>query len=215
MSLPRENTMPALSPLPQQNSPQPRTSGRLRAQPVAVSDPRRAETEAFIQAVFQNRYGAQVPRFAPQLLRLEQDSRIVAAAGWRGAGDEALYLERYLDAPVEAHIRHLAGQEVTRMHIAEVGNLATVRSGAGVRMVFFLAQQLHRNGFDWVVFTATSELIGILTRMGMPPLALQLADPDRLGDEALAWGRYYETRPVVVAGRIRQALSRATCEEES
>lgn len=167
---------------------------------------RRDETETFIREVFQRRYDARVPAFAPELLMLEQGERIVAAAGWRGAGASPLYLERYLDAPVEIHIASLGGQDVPRHRIAEVGNLAAVKPGSGVRMILSLAEQLHQSGYEWVVFTATDELIRILTRMGMPPLALQVADPARLGDEARAWGRYYDTRPVVVAGRIRQGL---------
>ncbi len=206
--------MPALSPHPRQCSYQPPASGRLQAHPVPTTDWRRAETEAFIGAVFQRRYGARVPSFSPELLRLEQDRRIVAAAGWRGGAQDALYLERYLDVPVESHIRHLAGHEVARERIAEVGNLAVTRTGLGVRMIFLMAQELHQRGYEWVVFTATSELIGIFTRMGMPPLALKLADPARLGGEARAWGRYYETRPIVVAGRIRQALDRFASLEE-
>jgi hypothetical protein len=72
-----------------------------------------------------------------------------------------------------------------------------------------LAAHLDRLGFEWVVFTATSELIGILRRLGLPPLALASADPDRLGEKAHQWGSYYATHPVVVAGRIRLALEKA------
>nr|WP_265944445.1 thermostable hemolysin [Dechloromonas sp. A34] len=58
------------------------------------------------------------------------------------------------------------------------------------------------------VFTATGELIRIFAKLGLPLLALAPADPARLGSEAGAWGSYYETAPVVVAGRIRWAFER-------
>ena len=42
----------------------------------------------------------------------------------------------------------------------------------------------------------------------VPLLALAKADPTRLGAAAADWGSYYESAPVVVAGRIRLALER-------
>ena len=48
----------------------------------------------------------------------------------------------------------------------------------------------------------------IFSRLGLPLLAIAAADPARLGDAVGAWGRYYETQPVVVAGRIRRASER-------
>jgi len=59
-----------------------------------------------------------------------------------------------------------------------------------------------------VTFTATRELIGIFSRIGLPLLALRQADPACLRDQAGQWGDYYDQEPVVVAGRIRLALER-------
>ena len=192
----------------------PRLSGPCRrgaeidASAVATGSPQRAEAEAFIRAVFARRYDARVNGFAPDLMLLRQAGRIVAAAGWRGAGDGALFLERYLDTPAEAHIGRLAGQPVARERIAEVGNLAAAMPGGGARMILCLAGHLHDLGYEWVVFTATRELVGIFAKLGLPPLALAPADPARLGEAARDWGRYYDAAPVVVAGRIRLALER-------
>lgn len=168
----------------------------------------RPTAEAFIREVFAEHYQARVSSFAPTLTLFEQATQVVAAAGWRSAGDEALFLERYLDAPIEHAVAQLAGQQVTRDRIVEVGNLATTRQGSSVHVIFQLAEHFHRSGFEWVVFTATHELVRIFTRLGLPLLALAPADPSRLGDEAAAWGSYYDTRPVVVAGRIRLGLER-------
>ena len=175
---------------------------------IALDSPRRNETEAFIRGVFANRYAARVSSFAPDLMLLEQSERIAAAAGWRGAASGPLFLETYLDEAVEGHIARLAAHPVAREHIAEVGNLAAATPGGGARMILALAEHLDRLGFEWVVFTATQELIGIFAKLGLPPLALAAADPARLGDAASDWGGYYDSRPVVVAGRIRVALER-------
>jgi hypothetical protein len=165
--------------------------------------------KSFIADVFQRRYGAEVTAFAPNLMLLEQHERIIAAAGWRPADTEALFLERYLDIPVEQAVARLAGQPVQRERIVEVGNLAAEKPGATIHLVRTLAAHLHQLGYEWVVSTVTTELAGIFARLGLPPLALAPADPARLGAGAAAWGRYYDTAPVVVAGRIRPALERS------
>lgn len=176
-------------------------------QAVPLAAPGRGACERFVQDVFARRYEARVSRFAPELFALEQAGRLRAVAGWRGAQDGPLFLERYLDLPAEDLISRLAGAAVPRRRIAEVGNLAATLPGSGVRLMLDLAHELDRRGYEWVIFTATQELIGLLTKLGLPPLALATADPARLGDAAREWGRYYDTRPVVVAGRVRRAFA--------
>jgi hypothetical protein len=171
-----------------------------------VGAPRRAQAEAFIGDIFRRHYGAEVRSFAPNLMLLEDSGRITAAAGWRCAGEDRLFLETYLDAPIETIVARLAGQPVRREAIVEVGNLAADRAGGSVDVILNLARHLDRLGYEWVAFTATSELISIFSRLGLPPLALSTADPERLGTEAADWGSYYESRPIVVAGRIALAL---------
>ncbi|MFC5300394.1 thermostable hemolysin [Azospira restricta] len=180
-----------------------------------AGSPRRQEAEDFVRAVFARRYGAQVPVFAPNLTLFEQNDRVVAATGWRPAGDGRLFLERYLDQPIEAAMAQLAGQPVQRERIVEVGNLAAEKAGSSIHVILTLARHFDRLGHDWVVFTATRELIGIFTRLGLPLLALAPADPARLGDEAAAWGSYYDTQPIVVAGRIRLGLGRSAKSTEA
>lgn len=175
---------------------------------IDIDSPRRGEVENFIHNVFAKHYGASVTSFAPHLLMLEQDDRIVAAAGWRAANGEALFLENYLDQPIEVVMGQMIGRPVVRERIVEVGNLAAEKTGGSLLVFNDLAYRLDRLGHEWVVFTATRELIGMLARLGMPLLVLGVADPARLGADGLSWGRYYETRPIVVAGRLRQGLDR-------
>jgi hypothetical protein len=172
------------------------------------NSPRRSEAETFIRNVFARHYGAKVASFAPNLMLLEQQGQVIAATGWRSARSEILFLERYLDTPIEQAMAQLANQSVKRERIVEVGNLAADKPGGSLHVIYALASHLDRLGHEWVVFTATQELICIFTRIGLPLLALAKADPARLGDEALAWGSYYDTKPVIVAGRIRLAIER-------
>lgn len=173
---------------------------------VEAGSPRRREVEAVIGKVFARRYGARVTSFAPNLLLLEREGIALAACGWRGAQTGALFLERYLDDPVEQAMARLARQRVERRRIVEVGNLAAEKSGGSLHVILALSSHLSRLGYEWVVFTATQELVGIFSRLGLPLLALAKADPARLGAEARAWGSYYDSAPIVVAGRIRLAF---------
>lgn len=167
----------------------------------------RAHAEAFIRRVYRERYGAKVQAFAPRLVVLRDAAgAIVAAAGYRPAGTQALYLERYLDAPVETLIAVHDGHAPSRASIVEVGHLAASRFGEGRRLIMLLAPYLAAHGFQWAVSTLTEELRHLFVRLGMPPLQLGVADPAALGTEARDWGRYYDHRPAVLAGRIDTML---------
>lgn len=171
-----------------------------------AGSPRRAEAEEYVAQVFQQCYGACVRQFAPNLLLVERDSCVSAVVGWRCAADERLFLEAYLDLPVEQLIARTAGRPIARESVVEVGHLAAQRRGGSVDAILGLAGHLDALGFEWVVFTATGELIRIFSRLSLPLFALAPADPARLGASARDWGSYYDTAPVVVAGRIRLAL---------
>lgn len=185
------------------------TARGLAPRHAIAGSPRREAGEAFIAEIFRRRHGAELRSFAPNLVLMERSGRIAAAAGWRAAAEAPLFLESYLDAPVEVAVSRAAGHAVGRERIVEVGHLASDAPGGTVAVILALASHLDRLGFEWVVFTATDELISIFRRLALPPLAIAVADPRRLGARANDWGRYYDSRPVVVAGRIRLALERA------
>lgn len=168
---------------------------------VPPEDPRRAEVEAFIHRVYAERFGARVQQFAPMLVAQIDDEGLAAAAGFRAAEHGPLFLERYLDAPVEALL-----QLPTRRGIVEVGHLAARRAGEGRRLILQMGPLLAQQGVRWVVSTLTEELRHLFLRLGVAPLALGVADPQRLGPEAADWGDYYAHHPVVLAGSLETAL---------
>lgn len=172
----------------------------------APGDPQRSDVEAYIRGIYADRYGAQVQGFAPVLVSLQDDSGIVAAAGYRNAAIGPLFLERYLGAPVETLLAHGADGPVPRQGVVEVGHLASDRPGEGRRLILLLGPHLATQGYQWVVSTLTAELRHLFVRIGVTPLALGTADPAALGDQASHWGSYYDHRPVVLAGHLRQAL---------
>ena len=172
-----------------------------------ADDGERAEVERFIRAVYAERFGAVVRHFAPCLVSVRDgDGRIVAAAGYRFAGAQSLFLERYLREPVEAALARHAAATPARERIVEVGHLAAIRAGEGRRLILLLGPHLASHGVQWVVSTLTEELRHLFVRIGVTPLALGVADPAALGNEASDWGGYYEHRPVVLAGHLPLAL---------
>ena len=172
------------------------------------SDPGRASVERFIHRVFARRFGARVQRFAPQLvcLRDADSGDIVAAAGYRRADSGPLFLERYLDRPIELSLAEPGQPAVAREGIVEVGHLASERAGEGRRLIVRLAHHLAAQETQWVVSTLTEELRHLFVRMGITPLALGRADANALGEQASEWGSYYEHHPVVLAGQMQPAL---------
>lgn len=172
-------------------------------------DPDRAEVEAFIHRVFAQRFGARVRHFMPQLLSLRDphSGLLIAAAGTRRA-TAPLFLERYLDAPIDRLIAGRDGLPPPRAAIAEIGQLAASRAGAGRLLIPALLSGLHEEGARWATCTLTEELRHLVLRLGLAPQVLGVADPARLGEEAADWGCYYEHQPLVIAGRLGPAVER-------
>jgi len=94
---------------------------------------------------------------------------------------------------------------VDRRAIVEVGHFSGAFPGAVRVMIGLLTERLHREGFEWVVFTGTTALRNAFSRMGLSPIDVQAASIDRLPlDERAAWGSYYEHAPRVLAGPVRE-----------
>ncbi|HSC97096.1 MAG TPA: thermostable hemolysin [Burkholderiales bacterium] len=185
---------------------------RLRAaksllEPVHCAHPARATFEHFIAARFGRAYGAHVTHFLPHLLGVRDGlARWQAAAGYAAAGVQALFLEQYLDGPIEFTLAATLGRPVARAGIVEVGNLAAISAGMARALIPLLARHLHRLGYRWVAFTATRALRNTFYRLGLRPLRLTRADPARLADGGSSWGTYYDHDPVVMAGKISLGL---------
>ena len=185
----------------------PRPSARLRLEPIHATHPARAGFEAFVAARFRLAYGAQITHFLPHLLGVrDRAAEWQMGAGYGAAAAQPLFLERYLDGPVERAIAAMARQPVARSQIVEVGNLASRSTGMARALIPALALHLHRLGYSWVAFTATRALRNTFHRVGLRPLTLASADPARLDDGGASWGTYYAHDPVVVACRITHGL---------
>jgi hypothetical protein len=186
-----------------------RTCSRHAIVAYESDDLKRARIEAFVQQAFAQRHGACIRSFMPTLLALEgRDARVCGVVGFRNAGSQPLFLERYFSQPVEAALRERTGLAIDRDRIVEVGNLASLSCRAAVHLVAVLPRVLIDRGNQWIVFTATSAVRGILEKFGAPMIELASASRDRV-DSPDEWGRYYESDPRVMAGYLPDGIGLA------
>jgi len=172
----------------------------------------RPPVEAFIRRGFERAYGARVTQLLPTLMVLKRDAEIAAACGLRPAAAERLFLEAYLDEPVETALSRATGLDLGRRDIVEVGNLVIARAGYARRLIVHLTTWLSAAGPAWVTFTAVPALRNSFRRLGIPLVTLAAADGSRLPAPVRAeWGDYYEQAPVVTAVRVQSAFD-AVCE---
>ena len=165
--------------------------------------PERAEIEAFVRAAFARKHDASVASFMPTLLSFRDASgELRGVIGLRRAEPQPLYLEQYLEQPVEAAIAAATGKRVQRHEVVEVGNLAGANCRTAMRMVAELPSYLLARDYRWIVFTATSAVRGILQGFGAPLVELARADGGRVAGGEDRWGRYYESDPRVLAGYL-------------
>lgn len=161
----------------------------------------RREVEAFIHAVFKVTYGANVTEFMPTLVALRDENGVLMAAfGMRSAADEKLFLEQYLDMPIEKLLTEQLGKPITRNEITCIGNLAVSNPrNAGVLIAHIIQHSLEI-GIEWCVATAHHSLQNGLIKGGRDVYPLHLADKARLSpEEQIEWGSYYDSMPQVVA----------------
>lgn len=163
----------------------------------------RAEIERFIGDVFREAYGAEIKRFKPCLMSLRgHDNKLVAACGFRSAALEPLFLETYLDQPIEAVLAERVGFPVRRDNIVGVGNFSVAEPGMARYLITAINDHLHDTSNQWAVFTAVPVLRNAFIKMGMNPVILGDADKSRLPpEEQEEWGSYYAQKPQVMAIR--------------
>lgn len=162
----------------------------------------------FIANTFQHHYGATIESYCDRLVGVcSPQGSMLAAAGYNLAEDGPLFLEQYLNVPLEEHLQQQLGLDIARSEIAEVGNLAALQAGGTRMLIDLMTQQLHQEGRRWVAFTATKSLINSFHRMGLSPVILAPALPERVKNQG-AWGSYYLQNPQVAIGDIQLGHAR-------
>jgi hypothetical protein len=125
-------------------------------------------------------------------------SEITACTGLTFASEAPLFSERYLDDPIESYIGRLFGATPDRQRVVEVGALASRRHGSGKELIRLASVITWCLGMQYVLCTATDQLISLFRYLKIPFAPLRAASRDRLAaTQRERWGRYYDTKPVV------------------
>ncbi|GHB21885.1 thermostable hemolysin [Salinicola rhizosphaerae] len=167
-----------------------------------VGGTERTDAESFIAKTYREQHGAAIHHFAPRLFALWEGSEIQAAVGARRADPSPLFLESYLQVPIEQALAEALTQPVQRAALAEIGNLATRRPGLAVPLIVSLIETLVAEECRWLAFTATAAVRNGFRRLGLDVRQLAEADPTRLGPTVEEWGNYYLHRPWVMGGDL-------------
>jgi hypothetical protein len=126
-----------------------------------------------------------------------------AALGYRCAANEPLFVEQYLDQPVEGAVSHALFRRVSRTEIVEIGNFASTNAFAMIELWGTVANDLAGSK-DVAVATLTLPLRKMFQRIGVPFVILAAARPERLHRPASDWGSYYQFDPHVCASVIAE-----------
>lgn len=162
----------------------------------------------FIRVNYSRFYHATLTRCMPWLLGLfDANGELKAACGVQPASMGGIYLEHYLDVPVEAVLSARLSQPIPRDSIVEIGNFSAI-DGANARIMYAaLCLALNHYGFSWIVFTGTKKIRNTFFRLNLEPITLMPADPAKLGAAAHVWGEYYQHEPQVMAGELKGGQS--------
>ncbi len=171
--------------------------------------PDRGEVIDYIHRKFAQAYNADVKTFMPNFIRVRYaNGSYKSVMGYRDAANHRLYLEHYLDEPVEVMIGRYLGQTIDRASIVEVGNMVEDQPGDARLAIITATAYFHSLGYRWVVFTGVGRLRNAFRRLGLNPLELMEADDSRLSEEERkSWGSYYRGRPVICFGDIESGYN--------
>ena len=166
----------------------------------------RLAAERFVAACFQQHYGAEICHYMPLLLSLsDQNDELRAVLGFRYADQAPLFLEHYLERPVEQLLAARLKRPVDRSRLVEVGNLAVTTAGGGRWLITALTAYLSATGSEWALFTIGPALHNAFKRLGLELVDLAPARRESLPSEEQArWGSYYDQNPRVMAGNVQQ-----------
>jgi hypothetical protein len=163
---------------------------------------------ALIQSEYRKHFKCELKSLAPTTVSLMAGNDLVAATGYRDASQESLYLEQYLDLPIEQLISNHTKQPVDRSQIVEIGGFALGSSEYVLPFMFQLAPMFDELGYQWATCTVTRTIKRYLDKLGVESIYFAKADPARVIGAEDSWGSYYDHQPVVLAGNIQAVVEK-------
>lgn len=161
----------------------------------------RVRVENFIKDIYKRNYNADIQVHYPVLMSVRNaQDEILAAAGFRYAAAQPLFLEQYVGMPLE-NILHCP-----RERIVEIGNLASGGQGASIFLFAALASYLNYKNISYAAVTGTDFLHRYFKNIGLEPHEICNADVKAIACDGQNWGSYYDTRPRVLVDTLAQSI---------
>ena len=176
--------------------------------PIENDDISRTSLEGLIRDSYKKIFNAQLNSFLPNLVASTTiDDQIWAAFGYADAGQGKLFLENYLDDPIEELVSKKIGENIQRNKIVEVGNLFINHMADPIKTMRDVASYLQSLGYKWIVCTATRYLRLLFLKSGAEPVSIAQAPRSRVINDGSEWGTYYVTAPEILVGNINQNVT--------
>lgn len=170
--------------------------------------PDRQLIEDFITLAFEREFGASIEVNYPILIGLcDRAGRIRAGVGMRMASCEKLFLEQYLDMPVEITLGQNLLHQVERNVVVELGSFASTGLNMSLYLLGAAAAYLATRGFEFGLVTATDKMNRLFKMFDFHTQVICRAQKHDLLNQAMNWGTYYSCDPKVIVGSIQQCLA--------
>lgn len=182
----------------------PITTSNYKLEIVAPNHPLWPQVTQQLTKRYEQAFDAHLGTFMPEFMTLLIDGHITSLCGFRNAGDEALFLEQYLDEQAEVILSQHFQVNIERSSVIEFGQLASFAQGNSPIHFFLMAEKLVEQGYEWCIFTATDPLHALMKRLGLTPVVIADASADRVPEAETIWGTYYQHKPRVMAGNLVQ-----------
>ena len=164
---------------------------------------REVQGTKLIRRRYREKFGAVLSPAFPEYRLVERGHDGGAALGYRRADTGNLFLEAYLDQPIEELVGAAFGKVFGRHAIIEIGNFAADNAMAMIELWSTAANDLGGAG-EVAVATLTAPLRRMFARIGIPVVVLAPARAEQLAGGSEDWGNYYASDPQVCAGIIAE-----------
>lgn len=161
------------------------------------------EVKLVISDVYHKYYKAEIMPDYPEFMAiLDQHNQIICAVGFRSALNNDLFLEQYLDKPIEEYLSNIHQTTINRQEIVEIGSLASTQKDTAKFLFIALVAYLRKKNFKYPVLTGTKHLLRTFRYMGLSPIIIAEAKQEKLLDKTINWGSYYTCNPQIVTGDL-------------
>ncbi len=162
--------------------------------------------EDYIYRSFKKKYSANVKYSFPYVLTLNYKKRICAAAGIRLAESGPLFLERYLQYPVEQETGMCFKTAVRRESIVELSNIISVWRGNNKLLLMLLIDLLHKVNREWLLLLSNREVEDALKKINFTTIRLSDISAKILNGEKEQWGSYFNDNSRIILCHVPSTL---------